>query len=61
MDCKVKVPPTAEMGSYVAVVSDSYQTVAKEALENYNSARAYDELPPLSRMPNGTQYIPLKA
>lgn len=61
MEYKVKVPPTVEMGSYVAVVCDSQQTVAKEALDNYNYMREHDGLPPISRMPNGTEYIPLKA
>lgn len=32
------------------------ETLAKSALWDYNSARAHDGLPPLSRMPAGTVY-----
>ena len=55
----VKVPPTAEQGSYVTTVRGSgYQTHRAEALQDYNSARAHDGLPPVSRMPAGTVYTP---
>ena len=56
----VKVPPTAEQGSYVTTVRGSgYQTYRAEALQDYNSARAHDGLPPVSRMPAGTVYTTL--
>lgn len=53
---KVTVPPTDEMGSYSARVSDDYETKAAAALWDYNSARAHDGLEPLKRMPRGTVY-----
>lgn len=57
MKYKVSVPPTAEQGSYVTTVSGSYlQSYRAEALQDYNSARAHDGLPPVSRMPSGTTY-----
>ncbi len=53
----VKVPPTAEQGSYQTIVSGSRgQTYRAEALQDYNSCRAHDGLPPVSRMPAGTTY-----
>jgi len=45
------VPPTAEQGSYKTNASDR-----ADALWSYNSARAHDGLPPVSRMPAGTVY-----
>jgi len=58
----VKVPPTAEQGSYKTHVGrGSYmQTMRQEALQDYNSARAHDGLPPVKRMPKGTTYTPLR-
>ncbi len=54
----VKVPPTAEVGSYTTNTSTGgRETYRKKALWNYNSARAHDGLPPVSRMPAGTAYI----
>lgn len=51
------VPPTREVGSYSGTCSASYgETLAQSALWDYNSARAHDGLPPLSRMPAGTVY-----
>lgn len=56
---KITVPPTMEMGSYFATVSDWYTSKSVAALSSYNSARAHDGLKPVKRMPNGTQYNPL--
>lgn len=56
---KLSVPPTAEQGSYTAIVSNRFTTKAADALFTYNSARDHDGLPPLTRMPRGTQYTPL--
>ena len=54
---KFTVPPTREMGSYYGFASASCgETLAQSALWDYNSARAHDGLPPLSRMPAGTVY-----
>lgn len=54
---KFTVPPTRELGSYSGTCSASYgETLARSALWDYNSARAHDGLPPLNRMPAGTQY-----
>ena len=59
MKYTVKVPPTAEQGSYTCTVSSSrYETRAQQALADYNSARAHDGLPPVKRMPAGTTYTP---
>lgn len=60
MRYEVKVPPTAEQGSYKTIVSSSYyQTYRQAALQDYNSARAHDGLPPITRMPAGTKYTAL--
>ena len=48
---KVTVPPTNEQGSYTTIA-----TSLADALLDYNSCRAHDGLPPLSKMPNGTKY-----
>ena len=59
MKYKVTVPPTAAMGSYACTVRDGrYETKAKAALQDYNSARAHDGLDPVKRMPAGTFYAP---
>lgn len=54
----VKVPPTAEVGSYTTTVStggrESYRA---KALWDYNSCRAHDGLAPVQCMPAGTAYI----
>lgn len=56
----VNVPPTREQGSYRTVAGASYmQTVQQCALQDYNTARAHDGLPPVSRMPAGTTYTRL--
>jgi hypothetical protein len=59
---KVTVPPTMEQGSYTTTVTTRggwfSESIAKQALWDYNSARAHDGLPPLSRMPKGTRYEP---
>ena len=55
---KVTVPPTMEQGSYTTIVSGlNYR---KDALQDYNSCRAHDGLPPLQRMPAGTAYTRIK-
>jgi len=63
MRYSVKVPPTNEVGSYATTVSRSgkwgNQTYRQAALQDYNSARAHDGLPPVSRMPSGTSYTPI--
>ena len=54
---RVTVPPTAEQGSYKTTARSGYgQTMRQAALQDYNSARAHDGLPPVSRMPAGTKY-----
>ena len=56
---KVTVPPTMEQGSYTTIVSDGGKfgrTAAQDALQDYNSCRAHDGLPPIRRMPAGTRY-----
>ena len=54
---QVTVPPTAEMGSYKCIATESYgESVRENALWDYNSARQHDGLPPLHRMPAGTIY-----
>ena len=54
---KFTVPPTHDVGSYSGTCSASYgETIAQSALWDYNSCRAHDALPPLSRMPAGTTY-----
>ena len=59
---KVTVPPTMEQGSYTTIVSRGYyQTVPQAALQDYNSARAHDGLPPIRRMPAGTKYVRLSS
>lgn len=59
MKYTVKVPPTREQGSYKTVVTSGRgETIAQQALWDYNSARAHDGLGPVKRMPAGTQYIP---
>jgi hypothetical protein len=51
------VPPTRDVGSYSGTASASYgETLAASALWDYNSCRAHDGLPPLTRMPVGTVY-----
>lgn len=55
----VKVPPTAEVGSYQTTTSTGgRETYRQKALWNYNSCRAHDGLPPVKRMPAGTTYTP---
>ena len=64
MNYLVTVPPTMEQGSYKTRVSASGsafgQTKAQAALQDYNSARAHDGLPPINRMPRGTKYQRIK-
>ena len=55
MKIKVIVPPTMEVGSYSTFVSGNKE-FRKEALQDYNSARSHDGLPPLRKMPKGTKY-----
>lgn len=60
MKYTVKVPPTREMGSYKTTATNSGKWGAmnyrQDALQDYNSARAHDGLPPVKRMPAGTIY-----
>lgn len=57
MRYKVKVPPTAEQGSYTTTARSSYmQSYRAAALQDYNSCRAHDGLEPVRRMPVGTVY-----
>lgn len=61
MKYNVYVPPTHEMGDYRTVTHSTYsETVAQNALWDYNNARAHDGLPPLRRMPKGTVYTKVK-
>lgn len=54
---RITVPPTAEQGSYTTTARAGYdQTMRQCALQDYNSARAHDGLPPILRMPAGTKY-----
>jgi hypothetical protein len=56
---RVTVPGTEEMSPYVSFATHSpMESLQENALWHYNSARAHDGLPPLSRMPYGTQYRP---
>jgi hypothetical protein len=58
----VTVPPTAEQGSYSTIAADGYgQTFRACALQDYNSCRAHDGLPPVSRMPAGTTYALIRS
>lgn len=58
---KVMVPPTMEVGSYSTIVNDKFdQTKEQGALQDYNSAREHDGLPPIRRMPRGTKYIKIR-
>ncbi len=51
------VPPTREQGSHSGNCRDGYgETYRKDALRDYNSARAHDGLDPIARMPRGTRY-----
>jgi hypothetical protein len=57
MNYTVTVPPTAQVGSHkTTVTSGRRETIAQQALWDYNSARAHDCLDPVSRMPAGTIY-----
>lgn len=60
MNYKFTVPPTADQGSYSGTCRNGYgQTYRAMALQAYNSCRAHDGLPPLTRMPSGTVYTPI--
>jgi hypothetical protein len=54
----VYVPPTADQGTFYAVVHATAHggTVPQRALWFYNAARFHDGQPPLKRMPRGTEY-----
>ena len=57
----VKVPATMEQGNYKCLAEASFgQTMRQDALQQYNSARDHDGLPPIKRMPKGTTYEPAK-
>lgn len=54
---KFIVPSTMDMGSYSGIANAGYtETMRKNALWQYNNARAHDGLIELSKMPNGTKY-----
>jgi hypothetical protein len=56
-----KFPPTRDMGSYKTTCSGSLmETHQENALWDYNSARAHDGLPPLSKCPAGTVFEPIE-
>lgn len=62
MRYRFTVPPTNDVGSYSGTCATSWcESYRKEALRDYNSCRAHDGLPPLSRMPAGTVYTPIKS
>lgn len=53
----VKVPPTADVGSYQTTTSTGgLESYRAKALWDYNSCRAHDGLAPVKRMPAGTSY-----
>jgi len=52
---KYTMPPTREQGSYSTIANSN-----KDALWDYNSARAHDGLPPIERLPNGTKRKAIK-
>ncbi len=55
------VPPTWNVGSYSGNCRAAYgETYRQNALSDYNSCRAHDGHPPLSRMPRGTRYSEIK-
>lgn len=54
MNYRFTVQPTHDVGSYSGRCSSR-----ADALSDYNSCRAHDGLPPLRRLPDGTQYTPL--
>lgn len=55
------VPPTRNVGSYSGTCRTSYgETYRQHALWDYNSVRAHDGLPPITRMPPGTKYQRVK-
>lgn len=59
---KVTVPPTNDQGSFTCRATSSYRETAQQnALWHYNSARAHDGQPPLTRMPAGTVYTRVKS
>ena len=52
-----KVPPTRDVGSYsTSCGGNCGETYRKNALWHYNSCRAHDGLPPVTKMPPGTTY-----
>jgi hypothetical protein len=54
----VIVPPTRDQGSTTFSASDSYsETVAQNALWQYNKMREHDGQDPLEKMPKGTKYM----
>lgn len=58
---KLTVPPTMVAGSYRSIVMVCEgETKASAALDDYNHMLAIGGYPPLKRMPNGTEYIPIK-
>jgi hypothetical protein len=58
---KVNVPATTEQDSYWTIVTDSLrQSKRQDALTRYNIERDHDEQSPLTEMPIGTTYTPIK-
>jgi len=51
----VRMPATAEVGSYSTTSCKPRKDVPKDALWDYNSARRHDGLPPVRRLPAGTK------
>lgn len=50
----VQIPPTHDQGNHCMRFMCNRCEVRKEALWDYNSARAHDGLPSISRLPAGT-------
>jgi len=55
------VPTTDDQGDSQFTCGGSlYETYRQNALHTYNSMRAHDGQAPLSRMPSGTHYTPIR-
>ena len=61
MKYKVIIPPTNEQGSYKTTAEDNqHQSARAMALQDYNTCRAHDGLPPVKRLPTGTQFVQIR-
>lgn len=49
----VQIPPTRDQGNHCMRFMCNRSEVRKEALREYNSARAHDGFPPIQRLPAG--------